>query len=86
LARAKKKIHLGPDFDEQVCGWQEFIGSIPGHAYDGVDIAETDEGGVDIVAGYAKAGGQRKEFTAQNRADMEAYAGKSAVNVTKLAG
>jgi len=85
LARQKKTLHLPASFDVQVEEWQQFIGSIPGREYDGVDIAANDEGDIEIVAGWGKLpDGTRKQFTASDKADMQAYAASLAGDVVSM--
>lgn len=85
LARAKKRIHLAASFDVQIEDWQQFINSIPGRKYDGIDLSENDQGEVEIVAGYGIThDGDRKEYTASDKVDMQAYAASLAGDVANI--
>lgn len=85
LARTKKRIHLPASFDVQVEEWQQFIGNIPGIIYDGIDLAEDGEGNVIIVAGYGKMqSGERREYSAETKSDMQAYASSLAGDVIDM--
>ncbi|MGI9491034.1 MAG: hypothetical protein ACR2QF_01270 [Geminicoccaceae bacterium] len=78
--QAKPKSHgsLNMDFFDEVDGWRGFIASIPGKAFDGVDIeattlSEAREGKIQIAAAYAvdANGGERKRYTAETRKEIE---------------
>lgn len=85
MARAKKRIRVTNSLLAEVGEWEAFINSIPGRTFDAVDLAEDDDGNTVIVSGYGSIhGGQAKEYTREDKAEMQTYAGAVAGDVAQM--
>lgn len=69
---------------DDIDGWRGFVANDPGHEFDGVDIAE-GENGPQVVAGYGKDGaGNRKQYSSEMRGTIEDMVAAQSGKVTSI--